>query len=103
MCVCRIGQTIPERSPVANTPPVESKQPALQDDHYYSTVGDVQQQMLVLSGDDSAYEFLSEHDQKSLQEDDRAYSNIDISQQEEVVTSGKPGYSKAPRAATNGK
>ena len=102
MCICRIGQIVPETSPVADTVPVESQQPALQDDHDYSTVDDVQQQMLALSGN-PAYKFVPEHDQNSLQEDDRAYSNIDISQQEEVVTSGKQGYGTTPGAAASNK
>ena len=102
MCICRIGQIVPERSPVADTVPVEIPQPPLQDDHDYSTVDDVQQQMLAISGN-PAYKFVPEHDQKSLQEDDRAYSNIDISQQEEVVTSGKLGNGMAPGAAASNK
>ena len=92
MCTHRIGQNVLERSPVVDTVPVESQQPALQDDHDYSTVDDVQQQMLAIA-DNPAYKSFPEHDQKPLQEDDHTYSNIDISQQEEVVTSGKVGYS----------
>ena len=102
MCTCRIGQNVPEKSPVADTVPMESQQPALQDDHDYSTVDDLQQQMLAISGN-PAYKFVPKHDQKSLQEDDRAYSNIDISQQEEVVTLGKPGHGTTPRAAASNK
>ena len=99
---CKIGQIVPTRSPVAGTFPVESQQPALQDDHDYSTLDDVQQQMLAISGD-SEYEFLLEHDQKPMHEDDRAYSNIDISQQEEIVRSGKTVYDTASRAAASNK
>ena len=81
---------------------MEIQQPALQDDHDYSTVDDVQQQLLAISGNPT-YKFVPEHDQKSLQEDDRAYSNIDISQQDEAVTSGKLGYGTAPGAAASDK
>ena len=103
VCICRISQNVPEKSPVADTVPVESQQPALQDDHDYSTVDDMQQQMLA-TADNPAYKFVPEHDQKPMQEDDRAYSNIDISQQEEVVTSGKLEYtSSAPGAAASDK
>ena len=105
-CTClyfsRVGQNVPERSTVADTFPMESQQPALQDDHDYSTVDDVKQQMLAISGN-PAYKFVPEHDQQLLQEDDRAYSNIDISQQEEVVTCGKPGSGTVPRAAASDK
>ena len=102
VCTCRIGQNVPETSPAANsTVPVESQQPALQDDHDYSTVDDVQQQMLAIE-DNPAYTIVPDHDQKPLQEDDQAYSNIDISQQEEVVPSGKLGYAgSAPGAAAS--
>ena len=102
MSICRIDQIVPTRSPVADTFPVESQQPALQDDHDYSTIDDVQQQMLAISGD-LEYEFLPEHDQKLMQEDDRAYSNIDISQREEIIISGKTVYDTAPRAAASNK
>ena len=102
VCICRIGQIVQETSPVADTVPVESQQPALKDDHDYSTVDDVQQQMLAIAGN-PAYKFVPEHDQKPVQEDDQAYSNIDISQQEEAVTSGKLGYSTALRAAASDK
>ena len=104
VCICRIGQNVPERSPVADTVPVESQQSALQDDHDYSTVDDVQQQMLAMLNN-PAYKFVPEHNQKPTQEDDQAYSNIDISQQEEVViTSGKVGYTgSAPGAAASDK
>ena len=103
MCICRIDQIAPERSPVADTVPVESQQPALQDDHDYSTIDDVQQQMLAIE-DNPAYKLVPEHYQKPMQEDDQAYSNIDISQQEEVVTSGKLEYaSSAPGAAASDK
>ena len=100
MCTCRIGQNAPQRSPVADTStvPVESHQPALQDDHDYSTVDDVQLQMLAISGN-PAYEFVPDHDQKPMQEDDQAYVNIDISQQEKVATCGKLGYGSTPGAA----
>ena len=98
VCAYRVGQNVPQRSLVADTVPVDSQQPALQDDHNYSTVDDMQQQMLAISAN-PAYEFVPEHSQHPLQEDDRAYSNIDLSQQEGVVTGGKPGCGTAPRAA----
>ena len=81
---------------------MESQQPALQDDHDYSTVDDLQQKMFGIS-DNLAYELVPEHDQKPMQEDDQVYSNIDISQQEEVVTFGKLGYGRAPGAAASDK
>ena len=102
MCICRIGQIIPERSPVADTVLEKSQQPELQDDHDYSTVDDVQQQMLAIAGN-PAYKFVPEPDQNPMQEDDGAYSNIDISQQEKAVTSGKQGYGTAPRGAVSDK
>ena len=99
MCTRRIDQNVPARSLVAGTVPVESQQPALKNDHYYSTVAYSQQQMFGIS-DYPTYDIVPEHNQKPMQEDDRAYSNIDISQQEEVVTSGKLGYAgSAPGAA----
>ena len=103
-CVCayRVGQNVPKRSPVADTVPVDSQQPALQDDHNYSTVDEMQQQILELSAN-RAYQFVPEHSQNPLQQDDRAYSNIDISQQEEVVTWWKPGHGTVPGAAANDK
>ena len=99
VCTCRIGQNVPEKS---DTVPVESQQPALQDDHDYSTVDDIQQQMLAISGN-PAYKFVPEHDQKPLQKDDQAYSNIDISQQGQVGTSGKLRFVTAPGAAASDK
>ena len=102
MCTRRFGQNGPESSPVAETVPVESQQPALQDNHDYSTVDDVQQQMLAIE-DNPAYKFVPEHDQKPMQEDDQAYSNIDIIQQEEAVTSGKLGFGVTPKAAASDK
>ena len=98
MCICRIGQNVPAKSPVADIDAVESQQPALQDDHDYSTFDDVQQQTLAVS-DDSAYEFLPDHDHELMQEDDQAYVNIDISQQ--VI--GRQGYSTASEAAASNK
>ena len=78
---------------------MESQQPALQGDHHYSTVDDIQQ---LVVADNPAYEFVTEYDQKPMQEDDRTYSNIDISQQEEVVTSGKLGHvGSAPGAVAS--
>ena len=97
-----MGQNVPERSFVADTIPVDSEEPALQNDHDYSTVDDAQQQVLAISGN-PAYKFAPEHSQQPLEEDDRAHSNIDISQQEEVVTSAKLGYGTAPRAAASDK
>ena len=46
-----------------------------------------------------AYEFVPEHHQKPKQEYDRAYSNVDISQQEEAVTAGKLGYAGSTSGA----
>ena len=102
MCTYRIGQSVPEISSLADTVHVDSQQPALQDDHDYSTVDDVQQQMLAIE-DNPAYKFVPEHDQKPMQEDDQAYSNIDIIQQEEAVTSGKLGFGVTPKAAASDK
>ena len=102
VCVCRVGQNITERTHVADTVPVDSQQPALQDDHNYSNVDDVQQPMLEISPN-PAYKFVPEHDQHPLQGDDQAYSNIDIGQQEEVVTCGKPRCGTAPGAAASDK
>ena len=101
MCVytCRIGQNVPKKSPVVDTGHVENWQSALQDDHEYSTVDNEQLQMFGIS-DNPAYDFVPELDQKPMQEDDRAYSNLDICQQEEVVTSGNPRYGTAARAAS---
>ena len=102
-CTRRIGQNVQERSPVADTVPVKGQQPALQDDHDYSTVDDEKQQMLVIE-ENTAYKIVPDHDQKPMQEEDQAYSNIDISQQEEALTSGKLGHAgSAPGAATSDK
>ena len=101
-CAYRVGQNVPQRSPVTDAVPVDSQQPALEDDHNYSTVDDMQQQMLSISAN-AAYQFVPEHSQHPLQEDDQAFANIDISQQEEVVTCGKPGYGTAPGAAARNK
>ena len=94
VCVCRVGQNVPEKSPVADTVLVENQQPALQHDPNYFTVDDMQQQMLAISAN-PAYKFVPEHSQHPLQGDDHTYSNIGTSQQKEVVTGGKPA---APRA-----
>ena len=104
MCVwtCRLGQNVPEGSPVAGTILVDSQQPVLQDDHTYSFVDDAQQQMFALPGN-PAYNIVPEHSQQPLQEDDQAYSNIDISQQEEVVASGNPKRGTPLRAAASAK
>ena len=102
VCACRVGQNVPQRSPVADTVPLDSQQLALQDDHNYSTVDDMQQQMLATSAN-PAYQILPELSQHPLQEDDQTYSNIDISQQEEVVTCGKPVCGTATRAAASDK
>ena len=102
VCTCRIGESFLERSPEVDNVPVESKQPALQDGHNYSTVDDVQQHMLAISGN-PAYKFVPEHDQKPMQEDDQAYVNIDSIQQGEVVTSGKLGYGSTLGATTSDK
>ena len=46
----------------------------------------------------------TEDDRKPLQDDDQANSNIDVSQQEEAVTSEEPGYTgSAPGAAATDK
>ena len=87
VCTCRVGQNVRERSFVADTIPVDSKEPALQDDLDYSTVDDVQQQMLAISGN-PAYKFVPDHSQQPMQEDDRVYSNIDACQQEEGTAFG---------------
>ena len=102
VCVCRAGQNVAEQSLAADTVPVKSQQSTLQDDHDYSTVDDVQQQVFAIS-DNPAYKFVPGHSQQPLQGDDQTYSNIDISQQEEVTTSGKPGYGTAPGAAASDK
>ena len=102
MCTNRAGQDVTERSPVADTIPVDSQQVAIQDDQNYSTVDDVQQQLLAVSSN-PAYKFVPEHSQQLLQGDDRVYSNIDISQQEEVVTSGKEAYGTALEVAASDK
>ena len=99
-CTCRIGQNVPERSPEADIVSMESQQPALQDVHDYSTVDDVQKQMLALSGN-PAYKFVPEHDQKLVQEYDQSYVNIEVSQQEQVVRFGKPGYGSTHGAAAS--
>ena len=102
MCLCayRVGLNVSRRIPVADTVPVDSQQPAIQDDHNYSTVEDMQRQILEISGN-RAYQFVPEHSQLPLQGDDHTYSNIGISQQEEVVTCGKPGCGTALGAAAN--
>ena len=99
---CRIGQNVPEKSLVADTVPVEGHEPALQDEHDYSTVDDVQH--LVIA-DNPAYRFVPKHDQKPMKEEDQVYSNIDISQQGKVLTSGKlAGYAgSAPGVAASDK
>ena len=91
VCTCRIGQNVLERSPEVDNVPGKSQQPALQDGHNYSTVDDMHQGMLAISGN-PAYKFVPEDDQKPMQEDDQAYVNMDISQQGEVATCGKLGY-----------
>ena len=93
MCTYRVGQNVPERSHVADTIPVDSRQPALQDDNDYSTVDDVQQQMLVISGN-PAYKFVPKHSHQPLEEDDQAYSNIDVCQQEEGTAFGAAAGAK---------
>ena len=98
VCTCRIGQIVSAKSPVADTVPVETQQHALKDDHDYSTVDDVQLQMLAISGN-PAYKIVPEHHQKPMQEGDQAYVNIDISQQGKVATCGKLGYGSTPGAA----
>ena len=104
MCVrtCRIGQNVPERSPEADIFPMENQQPALQDVYDYSTIDGVQQKMLAVSGN-PAYKFVPEHDQKSMKEDDPAYINMDIRQQEEVAECGKLRYYSTPGAAASDK
>ena len=102
VCNCRVGQNVPERSPEADIVTVESQRPALQDVHDYSTVDDVQQQILEISGN-LAYKFVPEHDQKPMQEDDEGYINIDSSQQEEAVTYGILCYGSTPGAAASDK
>ena len=99
---CSVGQNVPERSSVVGTVVVDSQQPVLPDDRAYSTVDDMQQQMVVVSGN-PAYTIVPEHSQQPLQEDDQAYSNVDISQQEAVITSGKPEHGIALRAAASAK
>ena len=99
MCTRRIGQNVPESSPVADTVPVERQQCALQDDHYSSTVDHMKQQMLTISGNPAYY--VPSHNQKPIQEDDPAYSKIDISQQEEAITSGEQGSGTALGAAAS--
>ena len=64
-------------------------------------VDDVEQ---LVKADNPAYKLVPKHDQKPIQEEDQAYSNTDISQQGEVVTSGKLGFAGiAPRAAASDK
>ena len=59
-----------------------------------------QQQMYALSAN-PAYNIVPEHSQQPLQQDDRTYSNIDISQQEAVVLSGSPKHGAALKAAAS--
>ena len=95
MCVCvlcRAGQNFSAGLPVAGTIFVYSQQPVLQDDH------DTQQQMYALPGN-PAYNIVPEHSQQPLQQDDWAYSNNDISQQEAVVPSGSTKHGAALKAA----
>ena len=94
VCTCRMGHNVPE------------------DDNDYSTVDDVQRQMIAIPGN-PAYKFFPEHDQQSMQEDNPAYTNMDdpvyvdmdISQQEAVVSFGKlrVGYGSTPGAAASDK
>ena len=102
VCTCRMSQNVPERSPEADIFPMEDQQPALQDDYEYSTVDDVQQKLLAISGN-PAYKFVPEHDLKYMQEDDPPYINMDIIQQAEVVTCGKLRYGSTPGAAASDK
>ena len=73
-----------------------------QDDHGYSTVDDVQQQMFALASNPS-YEIVSEQMQQPLEQDDQAYYNIGISQKETVVTSRKPEHGTALGATASTK
>ena len=100
VCTCRVGQSVPEGSPVAGTILLDSQQPVPEDDHAYSSIDDAQQQMSALSNN-PAYKTVPEHSQQPLQEDDQAYSNI--SPQETVVTSGKPKHGTALGAAAGAK
>ena len=102
MCTFRVGQNLPEGSPVAGTILVDSQQPILQEDHTYASVDDAQQQMFALSSN-PAYKNIPEHSQQPLQEDDQVYYNIDISQLGEVVTSGNPKHGTALEAAASAK
>ena len=103
MCLCSVGQNITGKLPVAGTTLADHQQPTiLQDDHDYSTVDDMQQQMFAISGN-PAYKAVAEHSQHPLQEEDRAYSNIDISQQEAVVSSGQAELGTALGATTTTK
>ena len=62
----------------------------------------MQQQMLGISRH-PAHTFFPEHDHQPLQGDDQGYSNTGISQQGEVVTSGKPKYGTSIGAAVSDK
>ena len=75
VCACRVGWNVLQESSVAYTTPVDSQQPALQDGHVYLTLDHMQQQMPAITGK-PVYEFVPDHNQQPLQEDDRAYYSI---------------------------
>ena len=110
VCICvfvcvyfRVDENASGKSPVAGTNPlVNRQQPVLQDDYVYASVNDAQQQIFALS-DNPAYKKAPEHSQKSLEEDDQAYSTIDISQRVAVVTYGIPNHGTSLRAAASDK
>ena len=89
-----------DSSGVAHSTLLEGQQPVVEDDYTYSTVDDLQPEMLPISGN-PAYKLVPEHDQQPLEEDDPVYSNID--QPETVVSPENPKHGTAPTAAASAK
>ena len=85
-----MGKNVPQGRSATETILVDSnmEHQVLEDDHYYSTVHDMQQQMIVAS-DNPAYGMRMEHSrQPRQQDDDHGRSAIEFSREKKMVAYG---------------
>ena len=102
--VCRVSRSVPDKSFVAATIPLDSQQLIPQDDPTYSTVDDTPGQTFMVSSN-PAYGPVSQHSRQPEPPDDHIYiwCAVDSSQQGTLATSKNPGYGSSLRPATSAK
>ena len=96
--ICRMDENLPEMSVVTGNVLVDShgQHQVLDDDRTYSTSDDMQQEIVVVSGN-PAYNAIFECSRKLTKDDDHAYSNTELSQKQESVTHRLQTHGVVPR------